>query len=78
MRRYAPLLTDARGKKIEPLLPRPPRHRRRGRFLAPNRRVLEDALWILRSVVRWQGSTNEFPSTSTCGRRLRGWDEQGV
>lgn len=78
MRRYSRLLTDAQWQKIEPLLPRRRRHRRGGRPPVANRRVLEGILWILRSGARWQDLPSEFPSPSTCWRRLRDWEEQGV
>src|SRR2546426_2312312 len=73
MRRSSRLLTDAQWQKIEPLLPRRRRHRRGGRPPAANRRVLEGILWILRSGARWQDLPSEFPSPSTCWRRLRDW-----
>jgi len=78
MRRYSRLLTDAQWKKIEPLLPRPGPHPRGGRPPAAHRRVLDGILWILRSGARWQDLPSEFPSPSTCWRRLRDWEEQGV
>ena len=78
MRRYGRLLTDAQWEKIEPLLPRPRKRPRGGRPPAANRRVLEGILWILRSGARWQDLPSEFPSPSTCWRRLRDWEEQGV
>ena len=42
------------------------------------RKVLEGILWILRSGARWQDLPEEFPSPSTCWRRLRDWEEQEV
>lgn len=78
MRRYGGLLSDAQWKKIEPLLPRPPRHRQGGRPPVANRKVLQGILWMLRSGARWQDLPSEFPSPSTCWRRLRDWEEQGV
>ncbi len=78
MRRSSRLLTDAQWQKIEPLLPRRRRHRRGGRPPAANRRVLEGILWILRSGARWQDLPSEFPSPSTCWRRLRDWEEQDI
>jgi len=40
--------------------------------------VLEGILWILRSGARWCDLPDEFPSPSTCWRRLRDWEEQGI
>ena len=78
MPRYGRLLTDAQWERIRPLLPKPPRHRRGGRPRAPDRKVLEGILWILRSGARWQDLPDEFPHPSTCWRRLRDWEEQGI
>jgi transposase len=80
MARSGPLLTEAQWQKIAPLLPHPPRHRKGGRPLIENRRVLEGILWILRSGsgARWQDLPEKYPHPSTCWRRLRDWDEQGV
>ena len=78
MARAGPLLTEAQWKKIAPLLPRPRKHRKGGRPWIENRRVLEGILWILRSGARWQDMPEKYPHPSTCWRRLRDWDEQGV
>jgi len=78
MARSGALLTEAQWKKIAPLLPRPPKHRKGGRPWIDNRRVLEGILWILRSGARWQDLPEKYPHPSTCWRRLRDWDEQGV
>jgi len=78
MARSGPLLTEAQWKKIAPLLPRPPKQRKGGRPWIDNRRVLEGILWILRSGARWQDLPEKYPHPSTCWRRLRDWDEQGV
>ena len=78
MARYGRLLTDAQWEKIRPLLPQRLPRPRGGRPPAPDRKVLEGILWILRSGARWQDLPEEFPSPSTCWRRLRDWEEQGV
>ena len=78
MARYGRLLTDAQWEKIRPLLPKRPPRPRRGRPPAQDRQVLEGILWILRSGARWQDLPEEFPSPSTCWRRLRDWEEQEV
>ncbi len=78
MARYGRLLTDPQWEKIRPLLPKPPRHGHGGRPRAADRKVLEGILWILRSGARWQDLPEEFPHPSTCWRRLRNWEEQGV
>jgi len=68
-------LTDEQWKRIEPLLPR---DQSRGRPWAENRRVLEGILWILKTGARWRDLPKAYPSASTCWRRLRRWEEQGV
>ena len=78
MARYGRLLTDAQWEKIRPLLPKRPPRPRGGRPPAPDRKVLEGILWILRSGARWQDMPEEFPAPSTCWRRLRDWEEQGI
>ena len=78
MARYGRLLTDAQWEKIRPLLPQRPPRPRGGRPPSPERKVLEGILWILRSGARWQDLPEEFPHPSTCGRRLRDWEEQGI
>src|SRR2546426_11168437 len=78
MARSGPLLTEAQCKKIAPLLPKPRKHLQDGRPWIENRRVLEGILWILRSGARWQDLPEKYPHPSTCWRRLRDWEEQGV
>lgn len=78
MARYGRLLTDAQWEKIRPLLPKRRKRPRGGRPPADERKVLEGILWILRSGARWCDLPVEFPSPSTCWRRLRDWEEQEV
>jgi transposase len=78
MPRYGRLLTDAQWGKIQPLLPKRPKRPHGGRPPANDRKVVEGILWILRSGARWQDLPDEFPHPSTCWRRLRDWEEQGI
>jgi transposase len=71
-------LTDAQWEKIAPLLPELKAGARGGPKPIPNRPVFEGILWILRAGARWQDLPERFPSPSTCWRRLRDWEEQGV
>ena len=77
MSRYGRLLPNAQSKKIRPLLPK--RQTSEG-WKAPkdDRSVLVDILWSLRSGARWRDLPEEFPSSATCWRRLRDWEEQEV
>ena len=73
------LLTDEQWELIEPLFPVPKRRRdKRGRPWAANRACLEGILWILQTGAAWRFLPTEFPSPSTCWRRLKRWEEQGV
>ena len=71
-------LTDARWEKIKPFLPQPKRSRKGGRPPADNRACLEGILWVLRSGARWKDLPGDFPSASTCWRRLRDWEQAGL
>jgi transposase len=70
-----PFLSEEQWQRLAPLLPK---NKSRGRPWAENRRVLEGILWILRSGARWRDLPPEYPSASTCWRRLRQWEEQEV
>ena len=73
------LLTDEQWELVGAFLP-PPRKRRdrRGRPAAPNRACFEGILWILQTGAAWRFLPGEFPSPSTCWRRLQQWEEEGV
>ena len=72
------LLSDKQWSKIKERLPQPPRRKRRGRPRADQRLVLEGILWVLRSGARWRDLPKGYPSSSTCWRALREWEERGV
>ena len=65
-------LTDEQWKKIEPHIPKFKRSRKGGRKPIEDRRIFEGILWVLRSGARWKDLPKEYPSASTCWRRLRG------
>jgi len=69
---------NAVAENRAPWLPKLPKNRRGGRPCIENRRVLEGILWILRSGARWQDLPEKYPHPSTCCRRLRDWEGQGV
>jgi transposase len=71
-------LTDAQWDKIEPLLPKPRKSRKGGPTPVPNRPCFEGILWVLRSGARWKDLPKEYPSYSTCRRRLIEWEEADV
>ena len=68
-------LSDEQWAKLEPLLPK---EQSSGRPWADNRRVLEGILWVLKTGARWRDLPKEYPSASTCWRRLRRWEEQDI
>ena len=78
MARRSVRLTDAQWAKIEPLLPRMPRSQRGGRPWASHRAVVDGILWVLKTGARWRDLPVEYPSPSTCWRRLKRWDEDGT
>lgn len=78
MARDKTLLTDEQWQKIDPLLPRFKRSGKGGPKPIDNRRVFEGILWVLRSEARWKDLPGRYSSPSTCWRRLRDWEEQGV
>jgi transposase len=77
-RHRKPLLTDKQWEQIAPLLPPLPKSKKGGHPWAPNRPCLEGILWVLRTGARWQDLPDQYPSPSTCWRRLQMWEEQDV
>lgn len=78
MRREQSLLTDEQWQKISPLLPDLKPSPKGGRRFVEKRRVMEGILWVLKTGARWRDLPPQYPSPSTCWRRLRDWEEQGV
>ena len=71
-------LTDEKWKKLEPLLPKPKKSKKGGRPWIDNRRVFEGILWILWTGAPWSALPKDYPSYSTCWRRLKHWEEEGI
>jgi transposase len=79
MKNRQKLLTDQQWELIEPLLPVPRLRRdRRGRPWASNRACFAGILWILQTGAAWRFLPEAFPSPSTCWRRLKQWEDEGV
>src|SRR6516225_9242551 len=76
------LIDDALWRRIEPLLPTPPRRRFKamGRPRVPDGAALTGILFVLRSGLPWQMFPKEMGcgSGSTCWRRLVRWQRAGV
>ena len=79
MKKRQKLLTDEQWELVEPMLLPPWRRRdNRGRPWASNRACFEGILWILQTGAAWRFLPDEFPSPSTCWRRLKQWEDEGV
>jgi transposase len=78
MARHDSELTDEQWSRIEPLLPKAKPSSKGGRHRVNDRRCFEGILWVLRSGARWKDLPQQYPSPSTCWRRLRDWEEQDV
>jgi transposase len=78
MPRRSVRLTDAQWAAIEPHLPRARRSPKGGRPRVSNRDVVDGILWVLKTGARWRDLPEGYPSGSTCWRRLRQWDEEGI
>jgi transposase len=79
MKKRQALLSEEQWAVLVPLFPEPKRRKDgRGRPWASNRACLQGILWVLRSGARWRDLPDEYPDGSTCWRRLRMWEEQGV
>jgi transposase len=79
MKRRQKLLTDEQWELIEPLFPKPRRRPdKRGRPAAANRACFEGILWVLQTGAAWRFLPDEYPSPSTCWRRLQQWQEQDI
>ena len=78
MAKYTRFINYDKWKLLKPLLPEPKPNRKGGRPPIDNRHVLEGIMWVLRTGARWQDLPDRYPSASTCWRRLRLWEDQGV
>ena len=72
------MLTDKQWKKIEPHLPKQKKNKKGGRPLADNRKALEGILWVLWTGSQWRELPSEYLYYTTCWRRLKRWQKQGV
>ncbi len=73
------MLTEQQWKQIEHFLPGSKGGpSKRGRPWASNRACVEGILWVLRTGARWRDVPQPYPHGSTCWRRLRRWEEEGL
>lgn len=78
MRHTKRVLTDEQWARIAPHLPKHPPSPKGGRPRENDRECLEGILWLLRTGSPWQQIPVDFPSGSTCWRRLQEWAGEGV
>ena len=72
-------LTDEQWKKLDELIPEPPRREDgRGRPWTDRRAVLNGVLWVLRTGAPWADVPDRYPSYQTCHRRFQQWVRSGV
>jgi transposase len=72
-------LTDEQWKVVETILPEDPvRDDGRGRPWSDRRKVLNGALWILRTGAPWQDLPPRYGSYQTGHRRFQNWVRSGV
>jgi transposase len=70
--------TELSDRQWEVVLPLIPPRGRMGRPRADDRRVLNGILWVLKTGARWQDLPRRYGHPTTCWRRLRRWQEEGV
>jgi putative transposase len=71
--------TDEQWALLEPLLPRPPRRRRRGRPPKTDRRAVVDALFYhTREGGSWRALPHDFPPWKTVYNYFRKWTRNGT
>jgi transposase len=78
MRHTKRVLTDEQWARIAPHLPEHSPSPKGGRPREDDRECLEGILWLLRTGSPWQQIPLDFPSGSTCWRRLQEWAGEGV
>lgn len=71
-------LSDLMWEKIAPHLPCKIKTTRRGRPACDWRKSIEGIIWVLRTGARWRDLPPEYPSASTCWRRLQELEAAGV
>ncbi len=79
MKKRQKLLSGEQWELIGPLFPKPWRRKdNRGRPWAENRACFDGILWVVQTGATWRFLPDEYPSPSTCWRRLRQWEEEGI
>lgn len=72
-------ITDEEWQRVIPLLPElRPCLDMRGRPPTDSRRVLNGVLWIICNNAAWSDMPPCYPSSTTCNRRFKMWQDEGV
>jgi transposase len=69
------ILNNRQWYQIKPVLPKPAKT---GRPRYSDRRVINGIIYVLSTGICWYDLPRRFGSPTTCWRRLRDWQEQGV
>ena len=77
MEQFKTELTEEEWNKISRFLPELPKGKGGPKPIS-NRLCFEGILWVLRSGTRWKDLPSQYPSPSTCWRRLQYWEKQGA
>ena len=73
-----PFLTDSQWNLIRDLFENPDTSPLGGRPRVEPRACLEGIIWILKTGAQWKYLPDQYPSSSTCWRRLKEWTERGL
>lgn len=71
-------LTDSQWSRVQADLPKPKKTPKGGRPPNHDRKCLEGILWILWTGSPWSELPRRYGSPSTCWRRLKAWEIDGV
>ena len=71
-------LTDALWERIRGIIPKHQPSPKGGRRPVCDRECLGGIVYVLRNGIRWNDLPAEFPSDTTCWRRMRDWVKAGI
>ena len=71
-------LTDELWDEVRPLLPERPPRPKGGRPPVDDRKCMAGILHVLRTGCTWEDMPAEYPSGTTCWRRMSDWTKAGV
>jgi transposase len=71
-------LTDALWERVCGFIPPPQPNPKGGRPFADDKDCFRGIVYVLRNGIRWNDLPREFPSDTTCWRRMRDWVQAGI